>query len=79
MTQKRKLLILGGSGFIGKSIVECFKQRKLSKPSIIREKTERKKRKMVKLKEGDYVRFVNDKSKEGIVRFIGEVCISFMF
>ena len=50
------------------------KQRKLSttKPSIIREKTEKKKRKMVKLKEGDYVRFVNDKLKEGIVRFIGE-------
>ncbi len=34
MTQKRKLLILGGSGFIGKSIVECIKQRKLSNHKI---------------------------------------------
>ena len=34
MTQKKKLLILGGSGFIGKSIIESIKLRKLSKHKI---------------------------------------------
>ena len=34
MNQKKKILILGGSGFIGKSIVECIKLGKLSKHKI---------------------------------------------
>jgi len=54
---------------------------KMSKPATIKEDTEakcdKKKRKMVKLKEGDCVKFVNskkekEKEREGVVRFIGE-------
>ncbi len=34
MTQKKKLLVLGGSGFVGKSIIEYIKLKKLSKHKI---------------------------------------------
>ena len=55
---------------------------KVSKPAIIKESKgsgKKTKRKMVQLKTGDHVKFVTDKTKQGIVRFIGEVSYRTVF